>query len=152
MARKRKSKKRSSPQRDLQSKHLPKQYKRKTVLRRSYEMPFKVAFAIKFKRRLREPQEEPGSLIDGRMFDPTGPVARTIDGRIPGIRYSRERRSRRRPLDHFSNKVRFEHPKRVAVCRRRSEKRRALFANQKAGKGRRITTRKKRNEYSEVKC
>ena len=149
MPRRRKSKKRSSTQRDLQSKPLP---RKKTVLRRSYEMPFKVAFAIKFKRRLRD--DEPGNaLIDGRMFDPTGPVARTIDGRLSRIRYARpEGRSRRRPVDYFSNKIRFESPKRVEVCRRRTKRRRALFANQKAGNGRRITTRKKRNEFSEIKC
>lgn len=46
----------------------------------------------------------------------------------------------------------FEAPDRVIECRRRKERREALFAKGKAGKGKKIRTPKKFTRYSDIGC
>lgn len=46
----------------------------------------------------------------------------------------------------------FRDAKRVEVCQRRAKRREQLFKMRKAGKGRRIRTKKTRNEYSHLRC
>lgn len=46
----------------------------------------------------------------------------------------------------------FRDPKRVEICKRRRARREQLFKMGKAGKGRRIRSKKHYNEYSELRC
>ena len=46
----------------------------------------------------------------------------------------------------------FKGPKGVMVCVRRKERREVLFAGGRAGKGIRVRARRRRNEYSDVRC
>lgn len=46
----------------------------------------------------------------------------------------------------------FRDAKRVEVCQRRAKRRETLFRLGKAGKGRRIRTKKRYNEYSHLRC
>lgn len=47
---------------------------------------------------------------------------------------------------------RFSDPKRVEICKRRNARRQALFRTGKAGRGTKITTPKKLNQFSKIGC
>lgn len=48
--------------------------------------------------------------------------------------------------------IAFDDPKRTIVCKRRSERRRALFQKKKIGKGKGVTPLRKYTEWSKVRC
>lgn len=46
----------------------------------------------------------------------------------------------------------FDDPRRVVVCKRRTERRQVLFAKKKAGKGKKTTDKRNFNENSKIRC
>ena len=77
---------------------------------------------------------------------PQGPEATTARTEL------RETTRKGRPYKNLVNRQGFPNPRLVSVCRKRTERRQALFAQGKAGKGKRGPKVKKLTKYSEVRC
>lgn len=91
-------------------------------------------------------------LPDRRRFDPTStvPPVHRLDGRIARItRTPAQPRTYQRTLN---DRAAFADPLRTTVCRRRKDRRLALFAKRLIGKGKGSGKKRHYNEYSKVRC
>lgn len=124
----------------------------------------------------------PGPALAGRITKPRVVVVpeghrlarlAPYGGRVPlSSVLSREKRTRRRSLDYFTEKtyrgphgtyhsfgpdhlsrrVGFQHPWQVMICVRRRIRREVIFALNKGGKGKAHKHHYRRNEHSEIRC
>lgn len=92
------------------------------------------------------------TIQDRRVFRPiTDNAFLNRDGSIAKIEVSTRTKSNL-PTTIHSEKLAFVNPRQVTVCVRRKERRIALFASRKAGKGKSIKTPKKFDEDSNIRC
>lgn len=78
--------------------------------------------------------------------------ARTVSGRRAKISIKRYKKNKWLPGRQTKARIAFEDPKKTIICIRRRKRRQALFSLGKVGKGKKIRTRKRYNEFSEIKC
>lgn len=91
-------------------------------------------------------------LNDRRRFIPERDVVLYDDGGIAKYEIRGDDRGNR--ADRTLGKISFVNPKKVAVCRRRSQRKKALFQKGKIGKGKSTKNFKERvmKDTSDIKC
>lgn len=87
---------------------------------------------------------------DRRRWSPVIDSYKMIDGRGVDYEGSRDHRNMRRNVG--MEKIAFVHPDKVVVCRKRKERRAALFRQQKIGKGKKVSKRRIMRDSSRIKC
>lgn len=111
-----------------------------------YLSPYQTPFV-----RIKKPARKPNAFTDRRQFNPT----RRTESPPAILRRSSQLvvPRHRNPFNPLPSQLAFREPDRVAICRRRRARKRALFAIRVAGKrGTGSGRSKRRNIYSSVSC
>lgn len=95
----------------------------------------------------------PEPIQDRRRWTPDDKPARNYDGRISRVTVRSDRAKNGLsglyiPTEH----PHFKTPKQAMVCKRRKSRREVMFALNRAGKGKKVSKYRKRNDNSNVRC
>jgi len=98
----------------------------------------------------------PDPINDLRVFHPEGVYRRTFMDNLRRVetyrRLTHDNPRQKKYTDLTLDRDAFKNPNRVRVCQQRQERRRSLFATRKAGRGKKIRTKKHYNINSKTRC
>lgn len=88
---------------------------------------------------------------DKRFWSPLFTENKKIDGTNVEYEIS-QNKNQALPRSSIPVSIQFANPRKVTVCKKRSERRKTLFARHKVGKGKKVAKKRRMTENSHIKC